>query len=209
LAAAPLRPARHNARFAQAQKQRIGMNVRLNLASNPLQMHRRFLAGSTLVGTVAAIVFLALGWHVYSVRKADEALNTRIDQASREMAALIRQHEALEQFFKRPENARLADRSAYLNTLIDAKSLNWTRMFMDLEKVMPPGVRLISIEPHIEKGQVQIRFQAHAANDEAKLQFLRVLEKSPAFSGVIENQEIPDERGGGVQLSLVAIYMRA
>jgi hypothetical protein len=75
--------------------------------------------------------------------------------------------------------------------------------------VMPPGVRLISIEPHIEKGQVQIRFQAHAANDEAKLQFLRVLEKSPAFSGVVENQESPDERGGGVQLSLVAIYMRA
>lgn len=185
------------------------MNVRLNLASNPLQTHRRFLACSTLVGAVAAIVFLALGWHVYSVRKADEALNTRIDQASREMATLIRQHEALEQFFKRPENARLADRSAYLNTLIDAKSLNWTRMFMDLEKVMPPGVRLISIEPHIEKGQVQLQFQAHAANDEAKLQFLRVLEKSPAFTGVTEKQENPDERGSGVQLSLVAIYMRA
>ena len=185
------------------------MHVRLNLASNPLQTHRRFLAASTLAGTIAALVFLVLGWHVYSVRKADEALHARIDQASREMATLIRQHEALEQFFKRPENARLADRSLFLNSLIDQKSLNWTRMFMDLEKVLPSGVRLVNIEPRTEKGRVQIHFLAHAANDEAKQQFLRALEKSPAFSDVQESQEGPDEHGAGVQISLTATYMRA
>ena len=184
------------------------MNVRLNLASNPLQTHRTFLAASTALGVVAGIVFLALGWHVYSVRKADEALRTRIEQANREMAALIRQHEELDQFFKRPENARLADRSVFLNSLIDEKSLNWTRMFMDLEKVLPSGVRLVSIEPHPEKGRVQIRFLAHAANDEAKLQFLRALEKSSAFNDVQEFQESPDEHGG-VQITLTATYMRA
>lgn len=185
------------------------MHVRLNLASNPLQTHRRFLAASTLVGTIAALVFLVLGWHVYSVRKADEALHARVDQASGEMTTLIRQHETLEQFFKRPENARLADRSLFLNSLIDEKSLNWTRMFMDLEKVLPSGVRLINIEPRTEKGRVQIRFQAHATNDESGLQFIRALEKSPAFADVQEINQAPDDRGGGMQISLTATYMRA
>jgi type IV pilus assembly protein PilN len=185
------------------------MNVRLNLASSPTQTHRKFLAASTVIGTMAGIIFLSLGWHVYSVRKADEALHSRIDQASREMATLIGQHEELEQFFKRPENARLADRSLFLNSLIDEKSLNWTRMFMDLEKVLPSGVRLISIEPRTEKGRVQIKFLVHAANDEAKLQFIRALEKSPAFRDVNENHENPDERGVGVQIDLTATYMRA
>lgn len=185
------------------------MNVRLNLASNALQTHRRFLAGSTLISAIAGIVFLALGWHVYSVRKADEALRERIDQASRQMAALIRQHEDLEQFFKRPENARLADRSLFLNSLIDEKSLNWTRMFMDLEKVLPSGVRLINIAPRTEKGRVQIHFVVHASSDEAKLQFMRALEKSPAFTDVQESNENPDERGSGVQITLAATYLRA
>lgn len=184
------------------------MKVRLNLASNPLQTHRRFLAASGLIGTIAAIVFLALGWHVYSVRKSDEALRGRIDQVRREMGMLVRQHAELEQFFARPENARLAERSAFLNTLIDEKSLNWTRMFMDLEKVLPSGVRLVSIEPRTEKGRVQIRFLVHASNDEAKLQFLRALERSPAFAGVQETHESPDERGG-VQIDLTAAYTRA
>ena len=185
------------------------MNVRLNLASNALQTHRRFLAGSTLIGTIAAIVFLALGWHVYSARKADQALHERIDQASRQMAALIRQHEELEQFFKRPENARLADRSLFLNSLIDEKSLNWTRMFMDLEKVLPSGVRLVNIAPRTEKGRVQIQFVVHATSDDAKQQFLRALEKSPAFSDVQESTENPDEKGGGVQITLAAAYLKA
>jgi type IV pilus assembly protein PilN len=184
------------------------MKVRLNLASNALQTHRTFLAVSGLIGAVAAIFFLGLGWHVYSARKADEALRARVEQARREMAVLVRQHDELEQFFKRPENARLAERSAFLNTLIDEKSLNWTRMFMDLEKVLPSGVRLVSIEPRTDKGRVHIRFQVHAANDSAKLQLLRALEGSPAFAEVQESNEIPDERGG-VDINLTAVYTRA
>jgi hypothetical protein len=68
---------------------------------------------------------------------------------------------------------------------------------------------LVSIEPHTEKGRVQLRFTAHATSDEAKQQLLRALEKSPVFSDVRESQENPDDKGSGVQLALTATYTRA
>src|SRR6266436_8805501 len=98
------------------------MKVRLNLATNPLQTHRKFLAGAGLIGVLAGIVFLALGWHDYSVRKSNEALRARAAAMRQEMAGLMAQRDELESFFKEPQNARLNDRSTFLNSLIDERS---------------------------------------------------------------------------------------
>ena len=46
---------------------------------------------------------------------------------------------------RRPENAEVLERSVMLNALIERKAISWTRIFGDLEKVMPYNVRLIYI----------------------------------------------------------------
>jgi type IV pilus assembly protein PilN len=191
------------------------MKVRLNVATNPLQMHRRFLAVSSLIGVIAGIVCLALAWHVYSVRKANETLRARAAAVREEMVGLMGQRDELETFFKEERNARLNQRSTFLNSLIDEESLNWTQMFMDLEKIMPTGVRLVSIEPAHEKGQVLVKLQIGAISDEAKLKFLRALEKSPAFKEVRVEREIysdPQEGTGDLDhlhVQLTAVYVRS
>jgi type IV pilus assembly protein PilN len=191
------------------------MKVRLNVATNPLQTHRKFLAVSGLIGAVAGIVFLALGWHVYSVRKSNEASRARAESVRQEMVGLMREREELENFFKEEQNAKLNERSTFLNSLIDEQSLNWTQMFMDLEKILPTGVRLVSIEPAHEKGKVQVRLHVGAISDEAKLKFLRALESSPAFKEVREvDERVSDpQQGGGdldrLQIQLTAVYARS
>jgi len=191
------------------------MKVRLNLATNPLQTHRKFLAVSGLISAFAGIVFLALAGHVYSVRKANEALRVRADAVRQEMVGLMRQRDELENFFKEDQNARLNERSTFLNSLIDEQSLNWTQMFMDLEKILPTGVRLVSIEPAHEKGRVLVRLQVGAISDEAKLKFVRALESSPAFKEVREINEIGVEPQAGngdldrVQIQLTVVYVRS
>jgi type IV pilus assembly protein PilN len=166
------------------------MRVRLNLSTRPLQTHRTFLAGAGVVGAVAGIFFLGLGWHVYSVRRADEALRIKVASIRQEMVGLEQQRKELERFFAQPENAKLHERSAFLNTLIDEQSLNWTRMFMDLEKILPAGVRVVSIEPKHEKGRVKVKLVVAAMSDDAKLKFLHALEGSHAFTNV----ELVNER---------------
>ena len=191
------------------------MKVRLNIATNPLQTHRKFLAVSTLIGVIAGLVCLALGWHVYSVRKSNESLRARAAAVRQEMVGLIRQRDELEGFFKEERNARLNQRSAFLNSLIDEESLNWTQMFMDLEKILPTGVRLVSIEPAHDKEQVLVKFQVGAINEEAKLKFLRALEGSPAFKDVmVEHATTAEPQPGSgdidrVHLQLSAVYVRS
>jgi len=191
------------------------MKVRLNLATNPLQTHRKFLAVSGLIGALAGIVVLALGWHVYSVRKSNQALRARAAAMRQEMIGLMGQRDELEGFFKQRENARLNERSTFLNSLIDEQSLNWTQMFMDLEKIMPTGVRLVSIEPAHEKGQVKVKLLIGAISDEAKLKFMRALENSPAFREVTEDHElyVDPQAGSGdldrLQVQLNVIYARS
>src|SRR6266852_3986083 len=152
------------------------MKVRLNLATNGLQTHRKFLAASALMGVIAGAVFAVLVWHVYTVRKGDEAVRAKAAQVRQEMAVLMNQRQKLETFFAEEQNAKLHDRSAFLNSLIDEQSLNWTQMFMDLEKILP--------------GRVQVSLLVGAINDEAKLKFLRALEASPAFTHVEDVHEI-------------------
>jgi hypothetical protein len=160
------------------------MKVRLNLATKALQTHRRFLLTSGLVGGAAGLLFLILAVHVIKVRSADAQMRRKMAQVREQLADLQQQNHNLEVFFNEPENARLHDRSMFLNTLIDERSFNWTMMFMDLEKTMPSGVRVVSIEPKQVKGRIEVRFKVGAQSDEAKLKFLKALESSHAFSQI-------------------------
>lgn len=161
------------------------MKIRLNLATKPLVTHRKFLAGSSLLGLAAAAVFAGLGWHVYNARKANAEMRSKTAAISQQVEDLERQRESLERFFAIEENRKLHDRAAYINDLIDARSFNWTLMFMDLEKLLPPGVRVISIEPKQEKGRVEVKFFIGATSDENKVKFMKALENSNSgFSDV-------------------------
>jgi type IV pilus assembly protein PilN len=191
------------------------MKVRLNLATTPLQTHRKFLAASGLVGAIAGLIFLALGWHVYSLRKSNEALRARADAVRQEVVGLMAQRDKLENFFKEEQNARLNERSTFLNSLIDEESLNWTQMFMDLEKILPTGVRLVSIDPAHEKGRVLVKLTVGAMSDDAKLKLIRALENSPAFKDVkvLRDNLIDQQPGTGdldrLRVELTVVYARS
>jgi type IV pilus assembly protein PilN len=188
------------------------MKARLNLSTKPLQTHRRFLATAGIVGVVAGLFFLGLGWHVYSIRKADAAQRERLERIRAEMATLSRQRNELKQFFDRPENGKLHERSAFLNTLINEQSLNWTQMFMDLEKILPAGVRVVSIQPKHEKGRVEVKLVIGAMSDDAELKFIHALEKSSSFTDVrlaSEKQVVGTQSSDRIAVEMTVVYSRS
>jgi type IV pilus assembly protein PilN len=187
------------------------MRARLNLATKPLATQRRFLAGAGLIAAVAGMVFLALGLHVYKVRQAASEFRKREDQIRKQTVALEDQRDSLKKYFDLPENAKVHDRAVFINGIIDARSFNWTQMFMDLEKVLPAGVHVLSIEPKQAKGRVVVKLRVGAASEEAKLKFLRSFESSKEFTRieVVKDGVPPNAQGGDVSvLELSALYSR-
>ena len=133
------------------------MQVRLNIATKPLESHRRFLAGAGLLAVLGGIIFLALGWHVYSTRRAQEALRRKEQENNNRAALLQRRRKELDDFFARTENARLKERATFVNGIIDERSFDWTQMFMDLEKILPAGVRVVSILHKLRERSLLLR----------------------------------------------------
>ncbi|HYL85902.1 MAG TPA: hypothetical protein VE263_16865 [Candidatus Angelobacter sp.] len=171
------------------------MRVRLNLATKPLESHRRFLAGAGLTALVAAAVCVALSWHIYAIRKANADAIARTAKTRQERARYESQRADLERFFSQKDIASLHDRAAFLNAIIDARSFDWTRMFMDLERILPAGVHVISIEPKQAAGHAELKLVVGASSEEAKLKFLHALEQSKQFSEVQEQRDSTPNAG--------------
>ncbi len=172
------------------------MRVRLNLATRALETHRRFLAGAGLTAVFAGLAFIGLGWHVYSARKVDAEQRARTERTRQELARLEAQRKDLERYFSQKDIANLHDRAAFINTILDGRSFNWTLMFMDLERILPGGVRVISIEPRQAAGHVELKLTVGAISDEAELKFLHALEESKEFTEVqVHNVHSPNSSG--------------
>jgi type IV pilus assembly protein PilN len=190
------------------------MKVRLNVATKVLQTHRRFLVGSGVTAIIAALVFAGLGWHVYKARKADEDLRARTDAVRRERESLLKQRTELENYFHRKDIAELDDRAKFVNGILIARGFNWTQMFMDLEQILPGGVRIISIEPKQKDGHVEVKLTFGASNDEAELKFLHSLEDSKEFKDVrVQSFHNPGQTGnlsGDMKVvQLTTLYSRS
>jgi len=186
------------------------MNVRLNLATKPLESNRRFLAGAGAATILGALLFLILGWHVFSELRAQEALRRKEEDNNRKAALLQARRKDLDEFFSRPDNARLKERAAFVNGAIEERTFDWTQMFMDLEKTVPVGVHVVSVQPQWSKGQMFVRLSVASSSEEAKIKFLHAMEDSPAFSNV-QLTSIHGGQAAGDQelLELNAVYARS
>src|SRR5258707_2018858 len=185
------------------------MQVRLNIATKPLESHRRFLVGAGLLAVLGGVIFLALGWHVYSTLRAQEALRHKEEENNNRAALLQRRRKELDDFFAKTENARLKERASFVNGIIDERSFDWTQMFMDLEKLVPVGVHVVTIQPQLEKGHMFVRLTVAGTSDESKIKFLHAMENSPAFSNV-ELLSVDTAQSSAEQaLELQAIHVRS
>jgi type IV pilus assembly protein PilN len=185
------------------------MQVRLNIATKPLESHRRFLAGAGVLALLGGIIFLGLGWHVYSTLRAQEVLRHKEEDNNRRALLLEQRRKELDAFFARSENAKLKERAAFVNGIIDERSFDWTQMFMDLERIVPVGVHVVSIQPQLEKGHMFVRLMVAATTDESKIKFLHAMENSAAFSNVELLSVHGAQNSGDQSLELHAIYVRS
>jgi type IV pilus assembly protein PilN len=152
------------------------MLVSINLATRPFVELRPLLARLRL--TMIALALLATGL-IIGLRM----LKDKADAATAQM--------------KQPQNRAVLQRAEFLNELFAKKGFSWTAVMMDLERVLPYGVQVTSIDPSITKeGDVNIRLRVSGDRDKA-VQLVRNLEKSRRFlSPRLSNESLQASQTG-------------
>jgi Tfp pilus assembly protein PilN len=164
------------------------MKIPINLASQPFRRDRAMLVASAVVSllllvSLAALVTLA---STDNAQMAD--VRKDVNQLHAQITAVSKQKAEFDAIITKPDNAQVLQLSVFLNELLDRKGISWTRILADMEKTMPPNVKMLNIQPYVTgKDQITLNLQVGAEGPEPVIEFYKRLESSPSFGGVIQN----------------------
>ena len=168
------------------------MRVPINLASQPFRRDRAVLVASGALGLllVALLVFLLS----LNSLESGQVAQTRqeIARLQSQMRVVLAQQAQQDAILRKPENAEVLERSLFLNALLYRKGISWTKIFADLEKVVPYNVRIMSIRPSvIGQNQVSLDMTIGADAPGPVIDLLKNLESSPLFGAVYSHSLLP------------------
>jgi type IV pilus assembly protein PilN len=189
------------------------MRLDINLATRPYEDAREFWKRWGLGLVIASVVTLALlaltisGW--YNARQDRK----RLADLREQIAKLDQERLTAEAMLNRPENRSMREKSQYLNELIARKSFSWTQAIEGFERVMPPKLHLVSIEPRLnEENQLAMKMVVAGDSAERAIELMRRMEESKHFRDTqIDNQGTILSPGSTdtVQFTITALYVPA
>ena len=190
------------------------MRLDINLASHPYEdakeFWRRWGMGLVLMGivTITLLGFTLWKWHKAANDRA------KINSLQHDIAALDAKVAHSEAVLNRPENRTLRERSNYLNNLFQQKAFSWTKVFEDLERVMPPRLHVVSIRPEMNKeNQLEIKLTVAGESRDRAIDLVRKMEDSQHFQQTHISQESSgrgsQNAGDDVQFEISALYYDA
>jgi hypothetical protein len=157
------------------------MRLKINLATQPYEDARHFR--SVWTGLIGGLLLLAIvlsyavvtRWHTYRTMSANI---TREKQIISDFDTKQQQGLAI---LNKSENQDVRQQSEFLNDLIRRKEISWTKIFSDLEKMMPPHLRVLSVEPKIQQDSIVISMTLGGDARERPAELVRRMEKSRTF----------------------------
>ena len=185
------------------------MRLDINLATRPYEDAREFWVRWGLgVGLLGVLTVVLLG---LTVRGWTNAGRDRHNIAQLQDQIAERDHEraTAQAFLDMSVNRSTRDQSQFLNGLIQRKAFSWTRVFEDLERVMPVNLHVVSLRPELnDQSQMQLDMKVAGDTRAAAVELVHRMEGSRHFQGaqlVSEGQS--GETGSGVIASVIAIYV--
>jgi type IV pilus assembly protein PilN len=183
------------------------MRISVNLATRPFVELRPLFARLRLAMGLLAVLAVGLGIGLHTLSAKARAAQAQMNALKAKTLQYQQERMANEARMRQPQNMGVLDRSRFLNDVFARKSFSWTAVMMDLEKVLPAGVQVTSLEPVISKeGEVSIRLRVSGERDKA-VQLVRNLETSQRFVAPrLSNEAAQTQEGsrGAVQAMGIA-----
>jgi len=189
------------------------MRININLASNPYEAAREYTRRiSLLVAGLALLTLGLLGYIVYQ-RSQTRDVDQKIALARQEIAALDAEKAQALTVLNQPQNRDVADQSQFLNSLFARKALSWTRVFSEMEKLMPPNIHVVSMKPEFNRqNQLVLHIVVATGSREKAVELVRRMENSPHFHApqVVAETTLGAGNagpGGNIQFDIAGVYV--
>ena len=169
------------------------MKLPVNLSSEPFRHDRPILVASAACAVLLAGLLGGLVYLISADRARMSESRAAVERLNREASTQAAEQARLEATLRQPANASVLERSLLLNTLIERKSVSWTKIFADLGEVMPPNVRLIQVRlPQINsRNEVLLDMVVGAQEPTPVINFLKKLQTSPRFGPATVHNSVP------------------
>ncbi len=187
------------------------MRIDINLASHPYEdAGPLWLRWGGALAAVAVLTLILLysalsGW---ASARSDRNL---IEQREQQIAARDQQKVKAEETLNLPANRGTRDRAQFLNDLFLRKAFSWTKLFEDMERVMPPRLHVVSIRPERTlDNQLEIKIVVAGESRDRAIELVKKMESSQRFQQTQIEQESSgtgQTPGDNVQFDISTMYV--
>jgi len=191
------------------------MRININLASNPYEAAREYTRRlGLLVAGLSVLTVGLLGYILYQ-RSHTRDVNRQIAAARQEISSLDAEKVRALALLNKPQNRDVADQSEFLNNLFARKALSWTKVFTEMEKIMPAAIHVVSMKPEYNnQGQLVLHVVVATSSRDNAVELVKRMEKSPHFrTAQVETENTTgnagnvNSAGGNIQFEIAALYV--
>jgi Tfp pilus assembly protein PilN len=146
---------------------------RPNLARRPFLDSRPVLVAGGVLAVVALVLTGINLWEFVSAQGAERALAAEEQSLRTRYAALQAEVQTADRRLGATNWRKLLADADRMQQVAERRRVAWSRLLVDLERVLPWDVRLVSVAPAIDdKGAVQVSLTGVAAGRDAWLKLL-------------------------------------
>src|SRR5271166_6180245 len=185
------------------------MRLDINLATRPYEDPREFWGRWGLaVGLLALLTLVLVGLAVRGWINAGRDRHN-IAHLQQQIAERDKERATAQAFLDMAVNRSTRDQSQFLNGLIQRKAFSWTRVFEDLERVMPTNLHVVALRPELnDQNQMQLDMRVACQTRSAAVELVHRMEGSKHFqSAQLVSEGLNGDGGSGVAAAVVAIYV--
>ncbi len=167
---------------------------------------------------VALILALLVGLHF--IHAAAEKARAREHSVDMQIAKVRAEHQGYEAMMAEPANKSVLDQAKTLNALFAEKNFSWTLAMEDLERVLPGGVQVTTLEPDRDPktGDITVKLRVLGPRDKSidlvknlehskRFQAARIVGESLDTGNSLNQQAIPVTASTKANFDLLAQYV--
>jgi type IV pilus assembly protein PilN len=192
------------------------MRLAINLATQPYEVAREYKRRLTFAIAALGALALLLGGYILYQRAHTRGINRQLAAVQQQIDQLDQEEAQARSILNKPVNREIADQSEFLNELFARKSLSWTRIFAEMEKIVPGDLHVVSMKPEYTKTNDLVLHIVVATDSRARaVELVQHMEKSNHFRQpqVVAEVVVTNTTGqssgssGSIQFDIAAVYV--